>query len=112
LFMRNARPSRRRLERVEVAHDQINRLDALLLSGGRMFGIVADEEKAAVNLGMERLDPAIEDLGEAGYVRYVADGQAGIGQGFARAAGRDQFDVQSRQGASQVEHASFVADAQ
>ena len=79
---------------------------------GRVLGIVADGEDAAVDARVQRLDAAIEHLGKAGHVGDVAHGQAGVGQRLARAAGGDQLDAEAGQAASQVDQAGLVADAE
>ena len=75
---RDAGPGDGGLERVQVDDDQVDRLDALGLERGEVVGDVAAGEDAAVELGMERLDPAAEDLGLAGVGRDLGDVQPGL----------------------------------
>ena len=88
----------RRLERIEVAHDQVDRLDAVFLQRGPVLGIVAHGEDAAVDVRMQRLDPAVEHLRKAGDLGDLAHRQAGLGKRLARASRGDQLDCQGRQG--------------
>jgi hypothetical protein len=46
-------------------------------------GLARRMEDAAVDLGMQGLDPAVEDFGVAGEGGDVDDGQAGVAQGGA-----------------------------
>ena len=83
----------RRLERIEIDHQQIDRRDAVLLHRCRVRGVVADRQQAAMHLRMQRLHPAVHHLGKAGEVRHVAHLQAGVGERLGGAAGRDQLDA-------------------
>ena len=60
-------------ERVEIDHDQVDRRDAVLGHRRGMLGIVAHAEQAAMDLGVERLDPPVHHFGKAGEVADVAD---------------------------------------
>ena len=56
----------RSLERVQVHHDQLEWLDAELGQLRLVRGVRGVREQARVHLGMQRLDPPVEALGEAG----------------------------------------------
>ncbi len=71
-------------EGVEVDHDHVDGLDVVLCDGGDVLGVGADVEDAAVDLGVEGLDAAVEHLGEAGEVGDVADVEAGFAEGAWR----------------------------
>ena len=58
-----------------------------------MGGVVAQRQQAAVDHRVQRLDPAVEHLGEAGQRGDVAHRQAGRAQRRRGAAGRDQLDA-------------------
>ena len=58
----------RRFERIEIDDEKIDRCDAMRAHRGRMFGVVADREQAAVHLGVQRLDAAVHHFGKAGEV--------------------------------------------
>ena len=62
--------------------------------------------------GMERLDPAAQDLGLAGVVRDLGDLEPGRGQGRARAAAGQQVDPRGARALRELEQAAFVGDAQ
>ncbi len=56
----------RRLERVEVDDDEIDRSDPVLVHRRFVLVIVADPEQAAVNLGVKGLHPPVHHLRKAG----------------------------------------------
>jgi hypothetical protein len=96
---------------VEVDHHQIDGRDAVLLHGRRVLGVAADAEDAAMHLGMQGLDPAVEHFGEAGVVGDVGDVQSGIAQQFCGAAGGKQLDPELRQSACEIHRAALVGNA-
>ena len=58
------------LERIEVHHHHVDRLDAVLRQLRACAArIVGDGEEPAMDLRMERLDPAVEDFRETGDLR-------------------------------------------
>ena len=61
------------LEGVEIHDDHVDGLDGMLVDRGHVLRVVANVQDAAVDLGVERLDAAVEHLGEAGQVADVAD---------------------------------------
>ena len=77
-----------------------------------MLGFAADVEQAAVDLGMEGFDAAVEHFGEAGEFADVFDGEAGFAEGAGGAAGRDQFDAVAGERLGEVDEAGFVGDAE
>ena len=81
-------------EGVEIHHDHIYRLDAMLGNGCDVRGILAPMQDAAVNFGMQRLHPAIEHFGEAGEIGNIFDGNAGIAQELSGASSGDEFDAE------------------
>ncbi len=95
-------------EGVEVYYDHIDGLDVVGRDGGDVFGVVADVEDAAVDLGVEGLDAAVEHLGKAGEVGDIADGEAGVAEGFGGASGGDQLDVVGGEGLGEFDEAGFV----
>ncbi len=112
LFMFGARLRHGLLERVEIDDHQIDVAEPLLLDDRLMPRVVADGEDARVDAWVQGLDAAVENLGKACYLADVADGEPGLGEGLARAAGRDQFDAEARQAAGELDQAGFVADAE
>ena len=75
---------------------------------GYVLGVVADVEDAAVDLGVEGLDAAVEHLGEAGEVADVADLEAGVAEGFGGSSGGDEFYTVRGEGAGEVDEAGLV----
>ena len=69
------------------------------LTAATCSGLSRHVEEAAVDLGVEGLDAAVEHLGEAGEVADVGDLQAGVAEGLGGATGGDQFDAVSGEGA-------------
>ena len=83
----------------------------MLGQGLHVLGIVVAAEDAAVDLGMERLQPAVHHFREAGIVGDVADGDTFAFQVFAGAAGAEDFHAGGDQAAGEVGQAELVADA-
>ena len=99
------------LEGVEVDDDHVDGLDRVLGDGGLVFGVAADVEQAAVHLGVEGLDAAVEHLGKAGEVADVLDGEAGIAKRAGGAAGRDEFDAEAGQCLGKLHQARLIGNA-
>ena len=95
------------LEGVEIDHDHVDGLDAVLADGGAMLLLAADVQDAAVHLGMKRLHPAVEHLGEAGEIGDIFHRDAGIAQQLGGAAGGDQFDSKLMQFPGKLHRARF-----
>ena len=98
-------------EGVEVDDDEVDRRDALSLQLRHVLRQVAAGEDAAVDDGMERLDAAVEDLGEAGELGDGLDGDAGVGEGLVGAAGGVELDAEGGEAAGEVGEACLVVDA-
>jgi hypothetical protein len=80
-------------EGVEIHHDHVDRLDAMLGHGGGVRGILAAVQNAAVHLGMQRLDAAVEHFRETGEFGDIFDGDAGVAQKLGCASGGNEFDA-------------------
>ena len=65
----------------------------MLGGGGGVFLIFAQEKQTTVNLGVQRLDAAVEHLGEAGVVAEFLRLDAGLAQHLGSAAGGDDLDA-------------------
>src|ERR1700733_940957 len=61
---------------------------------------------------MQRLDAAVEHLGEAGEFGDVLDGDAGIAQQLRRASGGDEFDAEAGELAREIYESGLVGDAE
>ena len=95
-------------ERVEIHDHQIDEPDAVLLGELEVLGVMTAREDAAVDHRMQRLDAAVHHLGEPGDVRDVDDRQAGIGERFGGAAGRDQLESTRRQTTAEFNQARLI----
>ena len=81
-------------------------------ASARVLGVVADGEDAAVDAWVERLDAAVQHLGEAGHVRHVAHVETRLAQRLRRPAGAEQLDAQLAQSAREIDEPRLVRDAQ
>src|SRR5829696_2786091 len=99
------------LERVEVNHDQVEGGDAGMLQLGPVAGLGTVGQEAGVDPGVEGLDSAVEELGEAGQLLDPGDGQAVPLEGGGGGAGGDDLDPGGGQGGGQAFQALLVEDA-
>ncbi len=97
---------------VQIHHQHVDRLDAVLLDGGDVGRVGAHVQDASVNLGMQGLDPAIEHLREAGQVADIAHAQARVAQHAGGTAGGDQFHALGGKPPGKFDQSCFVGDAQ
>ena len=97
-------------EGVKIHADQVDRQDAVCGSLGLMLFIIAEEEKAAVDLRDQGLHAAIHHFREAGVVGDFPDGNAGRGDRLGCAAGGKEFDTKSGESAGEVYEAGLVRD--
>ncbi len=100
------------LEGVEIDDHHVDGLDAVRGDGGLVFLVAANVEQAAVDLGMEGLDAAVEHLGKAGQIADVLDAEAGLAQCPRGAAGGDQLHAKAGQDAGKLDQAGLVGNAQ
>src|SRR2546422_11477006 len=107
---RDPGPRYRRLEGVERDDDEIDRRDPVLVERFEVTGDVPPRQNAGVDHRVKRLDTAVEHLGEPGDVGDVAHGDSGVPQELRGAAGRDDLDPQSTEGAGELDHAGLVVD--
>ncbi len=99
-------------ERVQVDHDQRDRLDAVLGEISAVRLVVEVGEDAAVHLGVERHDPMAEDRREAGEVGDVGHGHTGRGDRRRGSAARDERPAQTVQCGRQLDDTRLVVDGQ
>src|SRR5208282_1510497 len=90
------------LEGIEIDDHHVDWNDAVFGDRGHMFGIVAPMQNAAVNFRVQRLDSAVEHLGESGELGNVFDRNARVAQKFGSAAGRDEFDAERGKFAGEI----------
>ena len=100
----------RLLKGVEIHTDEINRKDAMLGRLSGMLGIIAQEEKPAVDLRQEGFNPSIHHLRESGVVRDLTDRNAGGGDGLGGAAGGEELDAQIGKAAGEVDKTGLVGN--
>ena len=110
LVERAARLRHRRLEGVEVHHQQVDCVDAIGGQRGAMLGHVAAGQQATVDGRVKCLDPPIEHLRKAGVVGHLGHWQARLAQQSGGAACRQQLPADLVQPASEFDHARLVGD--
>jgi hypothetical protein len=80
------------------------------LQRGHVLGHIAARQQAAVHLGVQGLDAAVEHLGERRDLGHFGHGKASFGQQLGGAAGGDQGHAQTVQGLGQFDDAGLVGD--
>ena len=98
------------LEGVEVHDDQIDRLDAELFALLAIGRIIAARENAAVDLRVEGLHAAAEDLGGAGVVLDRAHLDPAVAERPGGAAGGENLDAVVLQLGRELDDAGLVGD--
>ena len=93
-------------ERIQVADDQVDGRDAVRVQLGAMRRQLAPSEYAAVNGGMQSLDPPAENLRRAGQVGDLRDVKPGVRDFSRRAARADQLIPRPRQRAGEPRQAA------
>ena len=101
-----------RLEGVEIADEEIDRRDAVLVRGSVVLGVAADGEQAAVDLWVQRLEAPVHHLGKAGQLGDVAHLQARLAQRVRRAAGRYELYARGRERGREFGEPRLVRDGQ
>src|SRR5262249_4370176 len=96
--------------RIEADDEEIDRLDAVRAHGGGVIRVVTDGEQAAMDLGMQRLHPAVHHFGEAGHLGDIERANAGVRQRLAGASSRDELDSRRRQRARELDEARLVGN--
>jgi hypothetical protein len=105
----DARLGDRLAERVEVHHDQVDGLDAVL---GHLLLVVGDgpAEQAAMDARVQRLHAPVEDLGRAGVRGDGLDRDARVGERLGGAARGEDLDALLVQELDELEEAPLVGD--
>ena len=111
LVERYARLADRGFEGVEIDDHEFEGEDAVLGQGPHVLGVVVPAEDAAVDLGMQRLQPPVHHLGKARVVRNVADRDAFGFQVFAGSAGAEDLHAGGGQSAGEIGQPLLIADA-
>ena len=73
------------LERVEIHHHHVNRLDAVLGDCRLMGWVIPAMQNSSVHLWVKRLHPSVKHLGESGQLGNILHCNAAIAQQFCRA---------------------------
>ena len=99
-------------ERIQIHHDQVDRLDPLLRELPHVLRVVAVGQDRRVNLRVQRLDAAVQQLRKAGDRLDERDRNARLRQHLRRAARGDQLDAKLVvQGARELDDARLVVNA-
>ena len=110
VFQRTAGLGHGRLEGIEVDHQQVDGVDAVRLQGRHVLGHIATRQQAAVHLGVQGLDAAVQHFGKGGDFGHLGHRQALFGQQLGGAAGGDELDAQRVQGLGKVDDAGLVGN--
>jgi hypothetical protein len=100
------------LERVEVDDHEVDRLDPLGFEGLKIFGNIATGENSAVELRVECLDPAAEDLRLAGVGGDLDGIDPRSDERCSRPARGEKLDPLSRQKPGEFDEFALVGDAE
>ena len=99
-------------ERIEIDDHQVDERDAGAIDRADMRRHVAPRKYAAVNFGMQGLDPAVEHFGKTGVIGHFRHADAAVPQQFGGAAGREQRDAETGQSARELDEPGLVGNAE
>ena len=108
VFKRATGLGHRGLERVQVDHQQIDGVDAVLDKRRAVLVQIAPRKQAAVDLRVQRLHTAVEHLGESGVIGHLGDRQAAVGQQLGGASGGQQLNALGDQTSGEFNDAGLV----
>jgi hypothetical protein len=97
-----------RAERVEVADDEVDGVDALSFQVGQVLGLGTVGEDAAVDPGVQGLHPPAQHLGSAGDGLHLQVGDARLGECAGRAPARDQLVAEGHEAPGEGVQAGLV----
>ena len=100
----------RPFEGVEIDGEKVDPADPLLTERGHVGLHRPSGQQSAVDLRVQGLDPAAEDLPLAGDIGNPGDGEPGIGECRCRPAGRDQFHTPFGEPPGEVDDTGLVRD--
>ena len=101
----------RGLERVQVRHQQLERLDAELGQLSLVGGVGGVGQQARVHPRVQRLDPSVQALGEPGQLLHLGDRYPRGRDPGGGAAGGDDLDAGRVQPGGEVLEPGLVVDA-
>ena len=99
-------------ERIEVAHDEIDRGDVVRRDGVEVFDNRPVGQDAGVQTRVQGLDPAVEHLGESCDVLHREVRYAGRGKRLGRPAARDQLEAELDEARRKCLDSRLVVDGQ
>ncbi len=99
-------------ERVEIDRHEIEACDAVFRQRRGVRRLRPVGEDAAVNPRVERLDAAVEDLGEAGDFGDAGDGEPGRGEVPPGATGRDELEAEGGESAGELDQTGLVGNGE
>ena len=77
-----------------------------------MLQVAPDAQQPPVNPRVQGLQSPVQHLGEAGDLRHVGHGEAGLSQDPGRPTRGDEFHVKAYQSGGEGDQAGFIRDAQ
>ena len=98
-------------ERVQVHHDEVERLDAEFLERGGVFGFAKVGEQPGVHARVQGLDAAVEHLGKTGQLLHRRHRNTGARNGFGGGTGGDDRDARVVQTLGEFGQPGLVVDA-
>src|SRR5690606_35342472 len=99
-------------ERVEVDHDELERRDAELVELREVVRLARVREDPGVHARVQRLDAALEALGEPGEVLDLGHGDTRARDGGGGRAGGDELDARGVERRRELDEAGLVVDAE
>ena len=100
----------RRLERIEIDDQQVDRLNAVLFH--HRFINAATTKQATVDAWVQGLDATAHNFRKAGDFAHVADSDTCVSQRARGAIGGKQFNIECRQTMCQFHQTGFVGNAE
>ncbi len=98
------------LEGVEVHRHQVEAVEPVLAELAHVLVAVGAGEQPGVHRGVERLDPAVEDLREAGDLVDGSHGHSLVAKYRRGAASGDDLPAEAHQGRREGNDATLVTD--
>ena len=99
-------------KRIEIDDDQVDGRNAVGRQRGAVLGQIASRENAAVDLGMQRLDAAVQHFGKARVTPDVGDRHARVGERLGRSARREELDAARGEASGKRDDARLVGHRQ
>ena len=100
----------RGLERIKIADQKIDAFDAMGAHRLGMILLVAQRQKAAMHIGMQRLHPPVHHLGEIRDLGDIGHLEPRIAQRLGGAAGGDEADAVLGQALGEVDQSGLVGN--